>query len=72
MTQDEYNKMFHKHNLNLVAFNMLINCDEEVLRLVNAAITDEREACALSCEQSGINGYGTLAAAAAIRARGQG
>lgn len=31
---------------------------------------DEREACALLCEHMGIDGYGTLAIAAAIRARG--
>lgn len=31
--------------------------------------TDEREACALMCEHMGIDGYGTLAIAAAIRAR---
>jgi hypothetical protein len=32
---------------------------------------DEREACAVLVEQMGIDGYGTLAIAAAIRARGQ-
>ena len=31
----------------------------------------EREACALTCEQAGIDGYGTLAAAALIRRRGE-
>jgi hypothetical protein len=31
----------------------------------------EREECALAVEQAGIDGYGTLAAAAMIRARGQ-
>ena len=30
---------------------------------------DEREACAKVCEQSGVDGFGTLYAAAAIRAR---
>ena len=29
----------------------------------------EREACAIECENLGIRGYGTLAAAAGIRAR---
>lgn len=37
---------------------------------LEAAVKAEREACALLCEQAGINGYGTLAAAATIRARG--
>lgn len=34
-------------------------------------VAAEREACAKVCEQAGIDGYGTLAAAASIRARGQ-
>ena len=37
-------------------------------RLVEAA---ERSACAAVVEQAGIDGYGTLAAAALIRARGE-
>jgi hypothetical protein len=43
MTRDEYNKLFHKLELNLVAFKQLMDCDEEVLRLVNAAIAAERK-----------------------------
>lgn len=31
----------------------------------------EREACAQTCEQAGIDGYGTLAAAALIRKRSE-
>jgi hypothetical protein len=46
MTWDEYNLLFHKQQLNLVAFKRLMDCDEEVLRLVNSAIEAEREACA--------------------------
>lgn len=34
-------------------------------------LNQEREDCALMVEQMGIEGYGTLAIAAAIRARGQ-
>ena len=45
MTWDEYNLLFHKQQLNLVAFKRLMDCDEEVLRLVNSAIAAEREAC---------------------------
>jgi hypothetical protein len=41
---------------------------ERFAALVAAA---EREACAQLVEQAGIDGYGTLAAAAMIRARGQ-
>ena len=46
MTWEEYNQLFHKEQLNLVAFKRLMDCDEEVLRLVNRAIENEREACA--------------------------
>jgi hypothetical protein len=71
MTLDEYNELFHKKQLNLVAFKRLMDCDQEVLRLVNAAIQAEREADALLCEQLGAEGYGSLAIAAAIRLRGK-
>jgi hypothetical protein len=46
MTNEEYIKLFHKEQLNLVAFKRLLDCDEEVLRLVNRAIQTEREAVA--------------------------
>ena len=70
MTRDEYNKIFHKLELNLVAFKRLLDCDEEVLKLVNAVIAAEREACAGVVEQAGLDGYGTLAAALLVRERG--
>jgi len=50
MTKEEYIKLFHKEQLNLVAFKRLLDCDEEVLRLVNKAIEKEREACAKIAE----------------------
>ena len=68
MNLDEYNKLFHKEQLNLVAFKRLMDCDEEVLRLVNAAIAAEREACAKVCEDSVEYAGGELARQ--IRARG--
>jgi molybdenum cofactor biosynthesis enzyme MoaA len=46
MTREEYNKLFHKVKLNLVAFKAVNDCDSEILTLVNAAIAEEREACA--------------------------
>ena len=49
MTRDEYNTLFHRLELNLVAFKRLMDCDEEVLKLVNAAIEAERAACAKVC-----------------------
>jgi hypothetical protein len=44
---------------------------KELERFAALVATAEREACAKVAEQAGIDGYGTLAAAAAIRARGQ-
>ena len=55
MDREEYNRLFHKHKLNLVAFKPLNDCDEEVLKLVNAAIEAEREACAKVCEGLGVH-----------------
>jgi hypothetical protein len=85
MNWDEYNKLFHKLELNLVAFKPLMECDKEVLKLVNAAIEEEREACAKICDaecnptpnEGNITTYQSgcyITAeylAAAIRARGQ-
>jgi hypothetical protein len=43
MTKDEYNVLFHKLELNRVAFKRLMDCDEEVLSLVNHAIKAEQD-----------------------------
>ena len=40
-------------------------------RFAEFVAASEREACALTCEQAGVDGYGTLAAAALIRRRGE-
>ena len=75
MDREEYNRLFHKHKLSLVAFKPLNDCDEEVLKLVNAAIEAEREACAKVCDVLAVHPeYAsdiTKVAAQAIRARGQ-
>ena len=78
MDREEYNRLFHKHKLNLVAFKPLNDCDEEVLKLVNAAIEAEREACAKACdavqkknEDDGAWMWEARNCAAAIRARGE-
>jgi len=77
MTWDEYNKLFHKEQLNLVAFKRLMDCDQEVLRLVNAAVAAEREECAALVDENAMGCenpiYRSLlqANAEAIRARGQ-
>jgi hypothetical protein len=75
MTRDEYTQLFHREQLNLVAFKRLMDCDHEVLRLVNAAIAAEREACAKVCDALAAHPeYAseiTKLAAHAIRARSQ-
>jgi hypothetical protein len=53
--------------LNQVAFKSLMQCGQEVLKLVNAAIEAEREACAKLVEEWITHPH----LAAAIRARGQ-
>jgi hypothetical protein len=45
-------------------------CQRPVCVAIRKAMEREQEACALAVEQAGIDGYGTLAAAAMIRARG--
>jgi len=70
MTRDEYVRLFHKLELNLVAFKRLLDCDEEVLKLVNAAIAAEREACADIAENWRCNGMPRTVLADQIRARG--
>ena len=71
MTWEEYNLLFHKEQLNLVAFKRLMDCDEEVLRLVNRAIENEREACAKEVENALYGQEGCGKVAKAIRARGE-
>jgi hypothetical protein len=51
MNWDEYNILFHKCNLNLVAFKRLMDCDQEVLKLVNAAIETHRPWVGLTDEE---------------------
>ena len=73
MTREEYIKLFHKEQLNLVAFKRLMDCDEEVLRLVNKAIEKEREECAKICDAYDNGRYSNAVdlCAESIRARGQ-
>jgi hypothetical protein len=59
MNRDEYVRLFHKLELNLVAFKRLLDCDEEVLKLVNAAIAVEREECAKVCDAKVDDEYAT-------------
>lgn len=43
LSADEFNLLFHKAQLNLVAFKPLVNCMGEVRRLVEMAILEDRE-----------------------------
>ena len=66
MTRDDIIRMAQEANL-------WITSDERraaVVRFAALVAAAEREACAKVCEQAGIEGYGTLAAAVMIRARG--
>jgi hypothetical protein len=58
-----------------MAINSIHTCHAECQRpicvLVREAVAVEREECAVLVEQMGIEGYGTLAIAVAIRRRGQ-
>jgi len=45
----------------------LVSDKEFLARFADLVATNEREECAKMCEQAGVDGYGTLAAAAMIR-----
>jgi hypothetical protein len=73
MNRDEYVRLFHKLELNLVAFKRLLDCDEEVLKLVNAAIAAEREECAkLLDEMAAADKLSNYYQVAALRIRERG
>jgi hypothetical protein len=70
MTQEEYIRLFHKAQVNLVAFKQVFHCDEELRRMVEMAVEAEREATAKFFD--GKVGQADLRdIAAAIRARGK-
>ena len=70
MTRDDIIRMYEKANgWSPEGWDKTVDELERFAALVAAA---EREAIANLVEQMGIEGYGTLAIAAAIRARGQG
>jgi len=52
MTREEYFDLFHKAEVNLVAFKPVFHCDDELRRMVEMAILKEREACAKMVENS--------------------
>lgn len=68
MTHDDIIRMAREAGLKFPSETELSPQEKKFAELVIAA---EREACANVVEQAGIDGYGTLAAAAIIRARGE-
>jgi len=44
MTKEEYIKLFHEAEVNLVAFKPVFHCDDELRKMVEMAIEKEREA----------------------------
>ena len=43
MNWDEYNKLFHRAQVNRVAFVPVMQADEHLLRMVNLALDEQRE-----------------------------
>jgi hypothetical protein len=72
MTKEEYIDLFHKAQVNLVAFKQVFHCDEELRRMVETAVEAEREACAKVCDKYAgpFNAHRIGECADAIRARG--
>jgi hypothetical protein len=72
MIDKEYIELFHRTEVNLVAFKPVFHCDDELRHMVEMAIEDEREACAKLCESMDHDGVMIAAdCAKAIRARGE-
>jgi len=72
MNREEYIDLFHRAEVNLVAFKQVNDCDAELRKMVEMAIEAEREACAQLCEEwLGPAKDREIHIAAAIRARGQ-
>jgi hypothetical protein len=70
MTHEEYIDLFHKAQVNLVAFKPVFHCNEELRHMVEMAVEAEREACARVCAQVKGEMYSVNGCIAAIRARG--
>ena len=73
MTQEEFSLLFHRAQVNLVAFKMLYEPEafEAMHRMVEMAIEAEREACADIAENWRSNGMPRTGVANEIRARGE-
>ena len=69
MTKDEFSLLFHRAQVNRVAFKRVLDCFPELQVMVEMAIKEEREACAKLLDD---NWYKTQSDAAdALRIRGE-
>ena len=77
MNREEYIDLFHRAQVNLVAFKQVNDCGEELRKMVEMAVEAEREACAKVCEEIYTGEEASCdwptpeMCATAIRARGQ-
>jgi hypothetical protein len=69
MTPEEYSLLFHRAQVNLVAFKQVFHCDDELRKMVEMAVAAEREACAKLCEEPWQGSPKGIAES--IRARGE-
>ena len=51
MKREEYIDLFHRAEVNLVAFKQVNDCSEELRKMVEMAVEAEREACAEICKK---------------------
>ena len=51
MTPEEYSLLFHRAQVNLVAFKQVFHCDDELRKMVEMTVAAEREACAKVCDE---------------------
>ena len=71
MNREEYIDLFHRAQVNLVAFKQVNDCGAELRKMVEMAIEAEREACAKLCDDWSAWHGDTKIISKAIRARGQ-
>ena len=43
MNREEYSRLFHDAQVNLVAFKPVLHCGEQLLQMVNMALDQQRE-----------------------------
>ena len=70
MTPEEYSLLFHRAQVNLVAFKQVFHCDDELRKMVEMAVAAEREKfCAVLRQLH--DSYSLASRSNNIRARGE-